>query len=261
MSIPKVSVITTVYNVERYLRDSLDSLFNQSFKDYEVIIVNDGSTDGTRDIILGYLDKPNVRLLENANNEGIPVSRNRALLAAKGEYVAIHDGDDLSLPDRFEKEVQFLDSHPEITFMGGHAYQISITGALLGSMSYPPPDTLTAFKQILQWKLNPIIDPSCMFRKKSIVDIGGYTMDEELRTALDLQLWCRLLAVGHKLSNLQEPLIRYRINPDGVTRTERSTMMTATDLICATFKRRSFDKVELRPDYFSDSSFTEYKGE
>jgi len=87
---------------------------------------------------------------------------------------------------------------------------------------------------------------------------GGYTMNPKLRTALDFHLWCRLLVKGHKLSNIQEPLIKYRINPKGVTRTETETMIEATDLIWASFRRREFDEVVLREDVFKQDSFTEY---
>lgn len=254
----KLSIITTIFDVEHYLRESLDSVFSQSFKDFELILVNDGSTDKSRDIMLEYAKHPNVRLLENQYNEGIPVSRNRALLAAQGEYVAIHDGDDVSLPDRFAKEVDFLDQHSDVDILGGYAIKISHTGEFLGNMCYPPTGTAEAFMVITRYKLNPIIDPSCMYRKDVVLENGGYSMVPELRTALDFHLWCRLLVKGHKLANLQEPLIKYRINPHGVTRTETETMVEATDLIWASFRRKSFDDVALRKDLFEQDSFTEY---
>lgn len=256
---PKLSIICTVFNVEPYLQESLKSVFEQTFQDFELILVNDGSTDKTRDILLEYLDRPNVRLLENQYNEGIPTSRNRALLEARGEYVAIHDGDDISLPDRFVKEVEFLDQNPEVGFMGGHAIKISATGEQIGSMHYPPSTTPQAVSMISRFKLNPIIDPSCMYRTKLIVENGGYTMDPELRTALDFHLWCRLLCKGIKLANLQEPVIKYRINPQGVTRTENDLMVQTTDLIWGAFRRKSFPDLVLRKSAFINSTFTEVK--
>jgi len=257
---PKLTVITSVYNVAEYLRESLDSVFNQSFQDFELILINDGSTDNTRTILLEYAKRKNVRLLENRYNEGIPTSRNRALLAARGEYVAIHDGDDISLPHRFSAEVDFLDRSPEVGFMGGHAVKISSTGEVIGSMTYPPPTTAHGIMLINRYKLNPIIDPSCMFRRELVVKAGGYTMDPELRTALDFHLWCRLLCKGVKLGNIQEPLIKYRINPHGVTRTENDTMMQTTDSIWSSFRRRKFRDMELIPSTFIQESFTEFKG-
>ncbi len=253
----KLSVITTVYNAAPYLSESLDSLFSQTFRDFELIVVNDGSTDESRDIMLKYLDYPNVRILENKHNEGIPVSRNRALLEAKGEYVAIHDGDDISLPVRFQKEVAYLDNDSDVDFIGSHALKISHTGALLGVMSYPPESTQDAFRMVKKYKLNPIIDPTSMYRRDVVLNSGGYSMSPGVRTALDLHLWCRLLSKGHKLYNIQEPLIKYRINPKGVTRTENDTMTVATDDIVATFIRKNFDDVVLRQSFFKQDSFTE----
>ena len=257
---PKLTVITTIYNAETYLKDSLESVFGQSFQDFELILVNDGSTDGSRKIMLDYFRKyANVRLLENADNEGIPLSRNRALLIAQGEYIAIHDGDDISLPDRFEKEVSFLDKTPDVDFVGSHAFKINYVGALQGVMSYPPQTTQEAFRIIKQHKLNPIIDPSSMYRRDIVLGVGGYSMNQFIRTAMDLHLWCRLLLRGSSLYNFQEPLIKYRINPEGVTRTHNDKMVEATDSIVATFVRRNFDEVVLRPAIFQQESFTEIK--
>jgi len=252
----RLSVITTVFNAAPYLRQSLDSVFAQTFNDFELILVNDGSTDDSRNIMLEYLDFPNVRMLENEYNEGIPTSRNRALLAAQGEYIAIHDGDDVSFTDRFEKEVDYLDKHDDITFLGSHAQKINHNGDTIGSMVYPPKTTLEAFR-LIRLKLNPIIDPSCMYRKEAVLKIGGYSMEESIRTALDFHLWCRLLVNNYKMANLQEPLIYYRVNPKGVTRTEHDKMVEATDIIEAIFWRRNFEHVSLNPKRFEQDIFTE----
>lgn len=255
----KLSIITTAYNTQDYVRESLDSIFDHPPDcDFEVILVNDGSTDDTRNILIEYTQQPNVRLLENAYNEGISVSRNRALLICQGEYVAIHDADDISLPGRFQMEIDYLDSHPEISFMGGHAIKISTTGETIGSMVYPPKNTQQAFGIITRFKLNPIIDPSCMYRREVVINNGGYTMDPELRTVLDFELWCRLLVRGYRLANIQEPLIKYRINPNGVTKTENDTMVKATDLVWGAFRRRAFKNTSLRSESFEKDSFTEY---
>jgi len=257
---PKLTVITTIYNASPYLKDSLDSVFGQRFQDFELILVNDGSTDDSREIMLDYFQQhDNVRLLENANNEGIPISRNRALLVAQGDYIAIHDGDDISLPERFEKEVKFLDENSDVDFIGSHAFKINYTGASRGTMSYPPQNTQEAFRLIKKHKLNPIIDSSSMYRKDAVLRVGGYSMDPYLQTALDLHLWCRLLLGGSKLYNFQEPLIKYRINPEGVTRTHNDKMVEATDAIVATFVRRNFPEVVIRPSFFQQDSFTEIK--
>ncbi len=255
---PKLSIITTCYNVQKYVRESLESIFNQDFEDFELILVDDGSTDGTKDILLEYADRPNVRLLENKSNEGLPVSRNRALLAATGEYAAIHDADDVSLPHRFAKEVTYLDNHPSVIFLGGYAIKINDMGSIIGSMVYPPQSTEGAFKAISHFKLNPIIDPTCMYRRKVVLDDGAYIMDPVFKTVGDFHLWCKLLCRGHQMYNLNEPLIKYRINPNGLTRTKQQQMLEATDMVWASFKRKHFPEIPLRADYFNQEGFTEH---
>ena len=153
--------------------------------------------------------------------------------------------------------MDYLDEHKDITFIGGYALKINHNGDTIGSMVYPPQTTTEAFMLINRFKLNPIIDPSCMYRRKAIIENGGYTMEESLRTALDFHLWCRLLSRGYKLANIQEPLIRYRVNPKGVTRTENDKMIEATDAIVATLGRRTFSKMYLRSERFEQDIFSE----
>ncbi len=248
---PKLSVIVAVYNAERYIKESLDSVFAQPYDDFELILINDCSTDNTLKQLLPYTKHPNVTLLQNKYNEGYGFSRNRGFVAAKGEYIAIHDADDVTLPHRFQKEVEFLDTRKDITVVGGHAVRISTTGQIIGSMAYPPETTGDAFRVIRQFKLNPIIDPSSMFRRQPILDIGAYRMEPELKTVYDFDLWCRLLLQGHCLYNFQEPLIKYRINPTGITRVKKQEQVEATDLIWSAFKRKSFSEVILRSECFS----------
>lgn len=248
---PKVSVITTVYNAVDYIGESLDSIFAQTFQDFEIIIVDDCSTDGTTPILQEYADThENAVLIKNTQNQGCFYGRNRALVEAKGEYVAVHDADDISLPQRLEKEVRLLDRHKEIVFVGGFAVRISQTGEEIGSMVYPPLDTRGAFMVITRFKLNPIIDPSSVYRREVILKHGGYNLEPKLRTVADFELWCRLLCHGHRMANIQEPLIKYRINPKGVTRTENQTMVEATDLVWAQFRRKSFSDPVLDTELF-----------
>lgn len=103
----KLTVITSVYNADAFLYDSLQSLVDQTYKDFEAILIDDGSTDNSFEIMKSYADRhSNFRLLRNMYNEGVPISRNRGLIQAKGDYIAIHDGDDISLHNRFEKQEQ-----------------------------------------------------------------------------------------------------------------------------------------------------------
>lgn len=246
---PKLSVVMAVYNAETYLDESIKSVLNQTFQDFELIIVHDCSTDNSHAILKKYT-QPNIVLIENKYNEGVPFSRNKAFLIASGEYIAIQDADDISLPSRFEKQVEYLDKNKSITMIGSHAIRISDAGKFLGHMSYPPENTHNAFRVIRQFKLNPIIDPSSMFRKQPILDIGAYRMEPELKTVQDFDLWCRLLLEGHQLYNFQEPMIKYRINLHGVTRLKKQEQVQATDSVWAAFIKKSFPRVLLRPECF-----------
>jgi len=238
MNLIKLSVITTVYNGEKYLFDSLDSLLEQTYKDFELVIVNDGSTDDTENIINSYLNKFSNKIFINAKkNEGVPISRNKALAAASGEYIAIHDADDISLPKRFETQIKTLEKDKNIIFGGSHALKINEDNKLIGTMCYPPQNNNSAYKLIYKL-LNPIIDPSSFFHKEIILNMGGYSIDPYMQTVQDLELWCRLLEKEHKMYNIQKPLIKYRVNPIGVTRTRQKEMINATCVL----KRRLLNK-------------------
>ncbi len=154
---PKLSIVTAVYNAARYIEESLHSVFAQPYTDFELIIIEDASTDNTLKLLKPFTERPNVTLLQNKYNEGYGFSRNRGFVAAKGEYIAIHDADDVTLPHRFQWEVDFLDKRQDITFVGGHAIRISDTGQVIGSMVYPPETTDEACRVIRKCNLNPII--------------------------------------------------------------------------------------------------------
>jgi glycosyltransferase involved in cell wall biosynthesis len=260
--VPKVSVITAAYNAENYIRDSIDSILNQTFQDFELIIIDDNSSDKTPDILAEYTRKnPRILCLKNSRNHGCMYSRNRGLLSAQGEYIAIHDADDISLPYRLVKEIDLLDQNKQLTFIGSHALRISQTGSPLGLMSYPPPDTRRAFTMITAFKLNPIIDPSSMFRKNIVCQHGGYTLNDTLQVAGDFELWCRLLNHGYLMANIQEPLIKYRINTRGITQTRKNDMYNATEIILAKFKRGNLTDPNLCPELFLQEKHGETQNE
>lgn len=253
-----LSVICTCYNASQYLKESLDSLLNQKFNEFELILVDDGSSDNTRSILLDYKNKfQNCKVLVNKYNEGVPISRNRAILDSAGSYIAIHDADDISLPDRFQKQIEYFQKNTALDILGSYAYKISSNGELTGSLVYPPKDTFGAFFVINRYKLNPIIDSSSMFKKETFIKYGGYSMLDETKNAQDFELWCRLLCHGCKLENIQEPLIKYRINPNGITRTKHKEMRDATDLIWSRFKRKTFSDPNLNRNIFQEDSFFE----
>jgi glycosyltransferase involved in cell wall biosynthesis len=210
---PFVSVIMSVYNGELYLREAIDSMLTQTMRDFEFIIVNDASTDGTAPILSSYTD-PRMVLLSNPTNQGMASSFRRAIDFAHGKYLARMDADDVSLPHRLQTQVTFLETHPDIAVVGSAAELIDEKGVRIGTKRKPNSSTEIAFKLLLQTQ---IIHPSACMRKSAYDDIGGYDDITYKRYAEDLDLWNRFVEAGYKLSNLPETLIKYRIHSQSVS--------------------------------------------
>lgn len=239
MSKPLLSVITPVYNCSRYLRESLVSLLNQTIdnKDFEIIIINDGSTDDTGDVALDVLANGGHHqwsCWRHLENKKIPFRRNEAIGIAKGEYVAIHDGDDISLPHRFESQLNFLESNKDVFCVGGYAEKINLdSNPILDddgdpkNMTYPPESHEDIVHMVRQKCMNPMIDPTTIFKKKDFVELGKYTLEKAIYTVPDFDLWLRAMQTGKIFANLPINLIKYRTNPDGMTRANETEMIHA----------------------------------
>jgi glycosyltransferase involved in cell wall biosynthesis len=213
-SVPRVSVVLAVYNTERYVREAIDSILGQTFEDFEFIIVNDGSTDGTTDILLSYED-PRIVLLRNEQNSGVTRALNRGLARARGEYIARMDPDDFSMPERLEKLVAYLDAHPAVGLVGAWSEWTDEQLERLFVLK-PPTDS-----PLIKWTLlfrNSFVHPSVMYRRSLIERLGGYGTDY----ALDRDLWTRLIPET-EMANLPEILHKWRRHPDtiSVKRAER----------------------------------------
>lgn len=197
-----------VYNCELYIQEALESILNQTFTDFEFLILDDASTDKTVSIIKKY-DDPRIQLIEKPLNTGYTNSLNYGLLLAKGKYIARMDGDDISLPKRFAKQVAYMEAHPDVIVCGtsykivGNDKHISI------------PENHDVIK-LTFLKTNCILHPSVMIRK-SILDKFSIIYDTSKEPAEDYDMWVRLLGYG-KLHNLQDILIEYRIYAAQVSR-------------------------------------------
>lgn len=179
----------SVFNGEKYLNESVESILNQTLNDFEFIIVNDASIDKTREVLEEYRRQdPRIKVVNNLTNIGLTRSLNRALRFAKGEYVARQDADDLSLAERFEKQIGFLKNNPEIKLLGTFGYSINREGKILREEKFP-----TSHKEIKKAfiKRNQFIHGSVMIEKKALDQIGFY--DEDFETTQDYELWFRFL--------------------------------------------------------------------
>lgn len=204
---PRITVLMPVYNCELYIKEAIDSILNQTFTDFEFIIIDDASTDKTVDIIKTYSDE-RIKLIVKPLNTGYTNSLNYGLQVAKGEYIARMDGDDISLPERFSKQVDFLDENPEIALCGT---ALRIIGSDI-IICYPEEHNSIKLNLL---KRNCITHPSVMLRK-CILDKYSFIYDIAKEPAEDYDLWIRLSAVS-KLYNLQEVLLNYRIHEPQVS--------------------------------------------
>jgi len=221
MTNPLVSVITTVYNCEKFIEESIKSIFNQTFRDFELIIYEDASTDKTWQKILAAITDRNkkfmgyVRLVPGKTNVGCGEGRNRAINRAKGKYIAIQDSDDISFQNRLQKEVEFLEENQDIFCVSAWADVIDEQGDFIEIFNYPPAYHKKIKKEIFEKKNNPIIDPASMFRRDIFNKLGGY--DKKWGLVPDFNLWIRAMKEGYKFANIQEVLIHYRKHSGSVT--------------------------------------------
>ena len=205
---PRVSVVMTVYNGERYLAEAIASVLGQTYADFELIIVDDGSTDGSRGIIEAYARRdPRIRLLPLADNQGMASARNRGIERARGQFIAFSDCDDICLPDRLRRQVKHLESNPDIGVLGCTMWAVDHKLRPLAENTAPLEHALIA------WGLhfNPILPGgSSMIRSELLVDNGGY--EEGRLYADDLELWSRLIEKT-RFASLPDILMLYRRHP------------------------------------------------
>jgi glycosyltransferase involved in cell wall biosynthesis len=214
--IPKVSVIMSVYNGATYLQEAIDSILNQTFKDFEFIIINDCSTDRTEEILLDYASQDDrIVLINNEQNLGLTRSLNKGLSIAKGELIARQDADDISLPDRLEQQVAYLDSNPETVFISTGVQGIDATGK--ETWVYTP----TQDEISLRWHLlfrNPIRHSTVMWRNEPIAQqVGGY--DPAFIYSQDYDLWVRI-AEKFTIQTLPLILVKLRWHKNSITLTK-----------------------------------------
>ena len=196
----------SVYNDERYVEEAITSVLKQSFSDFEFIICNDCSTDGSENIIRQFADRDNrIVYIKNEKNLGLAASLNVCLTKATGEYIARMDSDDCSLSDRFEKQVRFLDENPWCAVLGGQVAYMNGKGVVYTESANPIHITK---KDVI--KRVCVAHPTVMVRKSVIEEAGGYTVGPLTRRTEDYDLWCKIVEKGYHLHNLQDVVLKYR---------------------------------------------------
>ncbi|WP_369769536.1 glycosyltransferase family 2 protein [Flavobacterium sp. WC2416] len=231
MPLPIISVLMPVYNCEQYIREAVDSILNQTYADFELLVIDDASSDGTVSILKSYKDS-RIQLIEKPINTGYTNSLNLGLQLAKGRYIARMDGDDISLAERFSKQVAFLEDNPKVILCGTW---YSIMGS---DRIVKLPERHDVIKVALL-KGNCFAHPSVMIRKQCL---EGFSIvyDVSKEPAEDYDLWVRLVMKGN-LHNLQEVLLDYRTHSNQVTKKQSDKQK---DSVLKT-KRNLFNFLEL----------------
>lgn len=220
---PKLTVLMPVYNGSSYLREAIDSILAQTFEDFELLIVDDGSTDGSADIVVTYND-PRIRLVIQPINRGLVAALNMGLEISNSEYVARMDSDDICLPNRLARQVAFMDKNPSV----------GISGTWMESFGLGKPamwrSPLTHEMIICNMLFeSAIYHPTAIFRRSVIIE-NNLFYDSSYIHAEDYELWCRF-ATRIKFANIGEVLLRYRIHSQSVGQSQRDAKLLSASKV------------------------------
>lgn len=212
MIIPEISVIMPVYNAEKYLSESIESILNQSYSDFELLILNDSSTDNSKEIITQYQKKdPRIILIDKVKNIGPANLRNEGFNLARGNFIALMDADDIAMPNRFEKQIQILKNNPEIgvcgtwfTFFGGKKNRV---------IRHSEKHDVIKISFLHNCSIG---NPTVMLRKKNL---NGLEFNNDYVPVEDYDLWSRLLSKT-TFYNIPESLLNYRQHDDNISKTK-----------------------------------------
>ncbi|RXR19086.1 glycosyltransferase family 2 protein [Flavobacterium amnicola] len=252
MTNPKITVVMTVYNGEKYIKESIECVLNQTFQDFELLVINDGSTDGSVSIVESFQDS-RIRLIHNEKNSGVLFTRNRGLQEAFGEYVAVLDSDDLCTSNRLETQYNFLEANPDIAVCGTWGIMIDENGTVFGHKIMP--ETNKNLVSIAMLFNNQFIHSSVMYRKEIALQAGGYTTVNG-GLAEDFGLFSRI-SIHHKMANIPEYITQYREHNLGISKTKKDGILVGElDILAYLYQRFGLSKDELAvPFSFIQNSF------
>jgi glycosyltransferase involved in cell wall biosynthesis len=207
---PSITVLMPAYNAEKYIDEAITSVLKQSFHDFELLIVNDGSTDDTAAIVNSYND-PRI-ILVNQNNQGVAAALNTGLKHARAPYIARFDADDVCYADRLKIQYDFITSYPEYSIIGSAVDYTDAEGHFI--FTHHPEGHLNEEIQHLKYSICPFIHSSVFYKKGVVINNGGY--NKHAYTYEDHFLWLNILK-NEKACNLSQPLIKVRLNPESIS--------------------------------------------
>lgn len=239
MYTPKISVVMPVMNEERYIRASIDSILNQTFSDFEFLIIDDGSTDSTPDILADYAARDDrIRILQNETNIGVPESINRGLREARGAYIARQDGDDIAEPDRLEKQIRFLEQNSDHVLVGGGYRTIDSDGRIrkidAGGLDHAAFSWTSIFRP-------PLVHSTAVFPREVVIQNDIY-FDGAYDGAEDFEVWHRLLQFGRG-ARMDGVLVSYRMHEQNVSTRKADKQRSAMQRAAIINARRRFPDV------------------
>jgi glycosyltransferase involved in cell wall biosynthesis len=224
MANAKLTVLMSVFNGERFLKKAVGSVLSQTFSDFEFLILDDCSTDNTWNILINFHDS-RIRLIKNRVNMGLTRALNKGLGLARGEYVARMDADDISLPERLQRQKTFLDKNRNIAMVGCWVEVIDENGQKTKRVNFP------IVPYLLRWRLlliNTFAHSAVMFRKDAALGVGGYS--EKLRYAQDYDLWSRI-SIHWDVANIPNVLVQWRFWKEGISAVQAKKQGEATKQI------------------------------
>jgi glycosyltransferase involved in cell wall biosynthesis len=220
---PLVSVIIPTYNSSKYIKETLESILDQTYSNLEIVITDDASKDDTLDIVRGYEDS-RIKILTNKKNLGISGNMNKGILSSKGKYIAIMDADDWSYPYRIEKQVKMMEENPNVVLCSGYMDMCDENLKFKHTRTYPT--TNEEIRKVLL-RYDPIAHPASMWRKETLLKTNLYPLYVN-NTCHDYSLIFEISQYG-EFQNIPESLIKYRIRKDSVTgKKVRQTQLFST---------------------------------
>jgi glycosyltransferase involved in cell wall biosynthesis len=216
-----------VYNAAPFLQEAVESILAQTFRDFEFVIVNDGSTDRSGKILKKLAERDSRITIISQPNGGIVAALNKGLEHCRGELIARMDADDVSMPERFERQISYLDTHPECVCVGSRVLAIDLYGGVLYTSDHQP-DHEWIDRELLKGVGWAVVHPVAMMRKKVLQSVGGYRT--QFQWAEDMDLFLRMAEVG-QLANLPDVLLQYRQHPDSVNRSRQQEQILVINAV------------------------------
>ena len=241
MSEPAVSVVMAMFNEARFAVEAAESVLRQTFTDLELIVVDDGSTDGGAELIEALPDT-RIRLLRQSN-AGLAAALNAGIGLARAPWVARHDADDVSVADRLRVQMERVDRAPALVLLGTNAIQMDEEGRAIAATEFPDDDA--ALRALLLRMENPFVHGSVLFRRQAVIEAGLYR--PQFRQAQDFDLWLRLMDYG-QLGNVREPLYRWRLRRGGIGASKAEDQRDHARLALLAARRRAAGLPEPRLD-------------